>query len=371
MEYIPRRRAVVAVPARDEEDRIAACLEALDMQEGARIDAIVLFVNNTIDRTAQAALASKIHPRTRLQVIERDLPPHQANAGISRRIAMQAAARLAGPAGVLLTTDADGLVDPDWLAANLAAIKAGADVVAGWCELHPVEWGAIPARLHEDDARECAYDALCDEIHGRLDPDPADPLPRHTQHSGASIAVTSAAFARCGGIPPIPSGEDRAFIAALRRIDATVRHAPEVHVTVSGRTIGRAAGGMAETIRRRLSAPDAYLDGRLEPAADCARRARCRAMLRAAYMGQSALLPEAAKLTGLSISTLRLLMTSPYFGTAWEAVEAAAPLLKRKLVSVQALEAEIASARSILDMISHHRSVDRFSAPINLTRETL
>ena len=128
---------------------------------------------------------------------------------------------------------------------------------------------------------------------------------------------------------------------------------------------------MAETIRRRLSAPDAYLDGRLEPAADCARRARCRAVLRAAYVGQSALLPEAAELTGLSIPTLRLLMTSPYFGTAWEAVEAAAPLLKRKPVSVQALEAEMASARSILDMISHHPGVDRFGAPIGLTRETL
>ena len=341
------------------------------MQNGARIDAIVLFVNNTVDKTAQAARASKIHPGTQLQVLERNLPPHQANAGIARRVAMQAAARLAGPAGVLLTTDADGLVDPDWVAANLAAIKAGADAVAGWCELHPVEWGAIPGRLHEDDARECAYDALCDEIHGRLDPDPADPLPRHTQHSGASIAVTSAAFARCGGIPPIPSGEDRAFIAALRRIDATVRHAPEVHVTVSGRTIGRAAGGMAETIRRRLSTPDAFLDDRLEPAADCARRARCRAMLRAAYEGQIALLPELTELTGLAIPTLRFLMASSYFGTAWEAVEAAAPLLKRKLVSVKDLEAEMTSARAIVDMISRHHGADRFSAPHDLTRETL
>ena len=88
-------------------------------------------------------------------------------------------------------------------------------------------------------------------------------------------------------------------------------------------------------------------------------------------MGQSALLPEAAKLTGFSISALRRLMTSPYFGTAWEAVEAAAPLLKRKLVSVQALEAEMQSARSILDMISHHHGVDRFGASIGLTRETL
>ena len=140
---------------------------------------------------------------------------------------------------------------------------------------------------------------------------------------------------------------------------------------MSGRTIGRAAGGMAETIRRRLSAPDAFLDDRLEPAADCARRARCRAMFRVAYMGQSAMLPELSELTGLAIPTLRPLMTSSYFGTAWEAVEASAPLLKRKRVSVQALKVEMASARSILDMISRHHGVDRFSAPNGLTRETL
>jgi hypothetical protein len=88
-------------------------------------------------------------------------------------------------------------------------------------------------------------------------------------------------------------------------------------------------------------------------------------------MGQSAMLPELSETTGLAISTLRPLMTSPYFGTAWEAVEAAAPLLKREPVSVQELEAEMVSARSILDMISHHPGVERFGAPIDLTRETL
>ena len=45
------------------------------MQNGARIDAIVLFVNNTVDRTAEAAWAAKIHPSTRLHVIKRDLAP--------------------------------------------------------------------------------------------------------------------------------------------------------------------------------------------------------------------------------------------------------------------------------------------------------
>ena len=236
---IPHLRTVVAIPARDEAARVAACLEALDGQDGARLDEIVLLVNNSSDDTAKIARSVKLLHPTRLHVIECTLSPEFANAGSARRIAMEETARLAGADGVLLTTDADGLVDPDWLTANLAAIRAGADAVAGWVELHPVEWGAIPARLHQDDARECSYDALCDEIHALLDPDPWDPHPRHTHHSGASIAVTASAFAKCGGVPPVPFGEDRALVAALRRIDARVRHAPEVHVTVSGRTTGR------------------------------------------------------------------------------------------------------------------------------------
>src|ERR1700761_2329771 len=117
------------------------------------------------------------------------------------------------------------------------------------------------------------------------DPDPADPWERHTQHSGASIAITAQAFARCGGVPDVSSSEDRALIAALRRVDARIRHSPNVHVTVSGRTVGRAAGGMAETIRRRMIAPDLYIDDRLEPAADCARRAWARAEARRCYHG--------------------------------------------------------------------------------------
>jgi hypothetical protein len=107
---------------------------------------------------------------------------------------------------------------------------------------------------------ECGYDKLLDQIHALLDPDPFDPWPRHTEHSGASLAVTLEAYRRAGGIPPMAVGEDRAFAEALRRVDAHIRHAPTVRVIVSGRIIGRAAGGMADTICRRLTRPDEMLD---------------------------------------------------------------------------------------------------------------
>lgn len=346
----PRTRPVtaVAIPAKDEADRIAGCIDALNSQDGARLDHIVVLVNNSTDRTADILRSARVHRSTTLHIIEKTLPPDHANAGFARRFAMETAASLAGPHGVLLTTDADGLVDPDWLAANLAVLRAGVDAVAGWVELHPIEWGQIPAKLHEDDARECAYDALCDEIHGLLDPDPADPLPRHTQHSGASIAVTVAAYHRCGGVPALRSGEDRALIAALRRFDASVRHAPQVHVTVSGRTVGRSDGGMAETIRRRLTKPDEFLDDRLEPAVACARRAISRAELRQAYADPALGLQPLAERLQLGVSTLIALLRQPYFGMAWEAVEKQSPALVRRLVPVTSLMAEMASARAIL-----------------------
>ncbi len=350
---------VVAIPARDEADRIGPCLEALDGQTGVRADHIVLLANNCADATAATARATTLRPCTRLHVLEHRFPAAQASAGRARRLAMLRAAELAGPDGVLLTTDADGLVDPDWISANLRALARGADAVAGWVELHPIEWGQIPAKLHEDDARECAYDAVCDEIHGLLDPDLADPMPRHTQHSGASIAVTAAAYASSGGVPDVASGEDRAFIAALRRADARLRHAPEVHVTVSGRIVGRSTGGMADTICRRLSAPDEFLDDRLEPAGACARRAECRAASRRAFADPDGDLSALAERLQLSPARLRRLVAAPTFGAAWEAVEAAAPALRRSLVRVRDLAGQMAAANAILAGLRQKHPADQ------------
>jgi len=193
------------------------------------------------------------------------VPARMSNAGFARRLAMESAARLAAPGSILMTTDADGEVYPDWIAANLAALRAGADVVAGRVELDGADAIRLPSRLQEDDEKECMYDRLLDEIHAKLDPDPADPLPRHTEHAGASIAVRLPAYRQAGRIPAVPVGEDRALSKHCERFDARIRHSRDVRVVVSGRIIGRAVGGMADTIRRRLlSSPMSMLDVRLE-----------------------------------------------------------------------------------------------------------
>ena len=337
---------VVAIPARDERQHIAACLRAIDAQTQVQADHIVLCVNNSTDGTADVSRNVALRPGTALHVIEVCLPPFLATVGHARRVAMDMAATLSGPLGAILTTDADGVVDRQWIAANLAALRHGADAVAGWVELDQQDWLKIPTKLHEDDARECAYDALCDEIHARLDPDPADPWPRHTQQSGASIAVSAAMYHLAGGMPAIAAGEDRAFLAALRRVDARVRHAPECRVVVSGRTQGRAPGGMADTIRRRMVASDAFLDDRLEPAEDCARRARLRFLLRACFADPT-LVEGFARDAGLDYGCVATLVQHGRFGVAWNAIEASSLLLQRRRVAVADLPEEMARAELI------------------------
>ena len=256
--------AVVAIPVRDEAERIADCLMALAGQT-AGAPGVVLLVNNTSDDTMAVVAEVAAGVGMPIHAIEHVFPKSEAHAGSARRMAMAQADALA-PVGVpLLTTDADGRAAPDWLAANLFHLRRDIDVVFGCAEIDPIEAASIPPLLHQVDARECAYAAALDEIAHWLDRDEYDPWPRHVEHSGASIAVSRAMFRRSGGIPLVALGEDRAFAAALRRAGARIRHAPEARVVVSGRILGRAVGGMADTIRRRLVTPDPMLDDALGP----------------------------------------------------------------------------------------------------------
>ena len=352
-------RPVVAIPVRNEEALIGPCLEALAGQAGAPAPHVILLLNNTTDRTAVVAHQAAKRTGLRTTLLHHSFPPAEQTAGHARRLAMQRAAALAHPDSVLLCTDADGRVAPDWLAANLFNIRHGADAVAGRALISPADAAAIPEALHAADARECAYAALLDEIASILDPDPADPWPRHTEHSGASICVTQEAYHRCGGIPAVSLGEDRAFFQALRDIDAHIRHAPEVYVTVSGRIVGRARGGMADTIRRRLVRPDPFIDDALEPALDRVRRLRLRARLRQARHDSSLLAGLATELCW-PMGRMIALAGLPSFGAAWAVLEEQCPGLASRPVPIGELEGQIAVAIRLRD------GLQRSSAPTYL-----
>jgi len=350
--FVTSAASVVAIPAKDEAAHIEACLRALAMQS-RRPAAVVVLLNNCVDDTAAriAALAPSLpFP---LDAPHVELPPARACAGWARRLAMQYAAVHAGSDGVLLGTDADSVADTGWVAACLDAIARGADAAAGIADIDPEDARRIPPALHEDDARECAYARELDEIAALIDPDPADPWPRHDQHSGANFAVTVRAWRRAGGIPPVRLGEDRAFFDALRRVDARIRHTSTARVIVSGRLLGRARGGMADTMSRRLTGSDQFLDPRLEPAEDAAFRAIWRRRLRAVWRGEDRGIgpKDAAAALQLPEGDVVRFLSKPFFGAAWSAVEAHSRKLRRRRVPVSDLPIQAARAGLLIAQV--------------------
>jgi glycosyltransferase involved in cell wall biosynthesis len=259
--------AIIAVPVRNEEDRIAACLRAIDAQTGLEPGSLglVLFLNNCTDRTDE--IVASLVPTLAIPVRVLSQTFAGAHAGWARRRAMDAAAAWLGDrgdAGVILSTDADSRVPPDWVARTWMAIRAGADAVAGRVELDAVEAALLPPSLLARGRLEDRYEALITEAEARIDPDPHDPWPCHRTAIGATLAVTRAAYRAVGGMPEIPLGEDGAFIARLIEHGLRVRHAPDICVTISARLAGRAPGGVADTIRARCEEPDALCDARME-----------------------------------------------------------------------------------------------------------
>jgi hypothetical protein len=288
--------AVIAIPAHDEASHIERCLAALAVQRdgaGAPVARgafeIMVYANNCNDGTAAIVrdFAAKVpHP---LHVVEEELPLTRRNAGWARKRAMDlAAAKLAGhgasgngtPTGVILTTDADSAVAPTWFAANIREFAYGADCVAGYIDANPIELVSLGRDFLARGRIEDAYLRLIAEIDARCDPQPHDPWPNHRVASGASLAVTVAAYAAIGGLPPRPVGEDLALTRVLTRAGFKVRHSMEVCVSTSCRFDGRARGGAADTMRHRHAVPDAPCDEDIEPALDATRRAICRRMLR-------------------------------------------------------------------------------------------
>jgi hypothetical protein len=180
-----------------------------------------------------------------------------------------------------------------------------------------------------------------------VDPRPWDPWPRHTHHSGASIAVRSAVYLAVGGLPEVSHGEDRGFIERLERRDCKIRRDPGLTVIVSGRRVGRAHGGMADTIARRIIVQDIWADDRLEMPQAALRRAQLRGDARAVWSSHLDCRFLASRLM-LPVAALEGMMCCPWFGDAWAVIEAASPVLKRRPIAMVRLDAAIRQAEPML-----------------------
>lgn len=232
-------RAVVVVPARDEEQRIGACLDALAAQaeiDPAAYETIVVLDACGDGTGREVEAARRRWPQLRLLTLQ---GPGRG-AGPARATGMDVGcARLesAGQVdGLLATTDADSVVAPDWIARQLEAIAAGAEAIGGEILLDAAEAERLPGTVIRGRDADLAQRTRLAQNRG-----PAE----HAHFAGASIGLTPGAYRRAGGMGWLAALEDQELEDRLAAAGVPIHRPRPVRVTTSARTDGRAERGLA------------------------------------------------------------------------------------------------------------------------------
>ncbi|WP_433286412.1 glycosyltransferase [Pseudonocardia sp. CA-142604] len=132
----------------------------------------------------------------------------------------------------LLHTDADTTVPPDWALAHLRHAEAGACGVAGLADLSGGDRLSIAAQQQ--------YHAL---VGDRLDSD------RHMHVYGANLGMRADAYVAVGGFPTDGPGEDHGLWRRLDEAGYRLTCPTTEPVRTSARLHGRADGGLADLLR--------------------------------------------------------------------------------------------------------------------------
>lgn len=247
-------QACVVVPARDEEQRIGTCLDALGAQSGVEPGSweVLLVLDHCRDRTRELALG---WAATRADVALRLLEGPGTGSGGARATGMDAACErlhaVGRPHGLIASTDADTRVAPDWLARQLELTRAGARAIGGRIQMCPQERAGLPGSVlagHRDQSQR-RFERVLAQLpeNGSV----AD----HWQFSGASMAVTAETYRAVGGLGESTHSEDEALERVLLERGVPIERRMEVRVTTSARMDGRASHGLARLLRELASGP--------------------------------------------------------------------------------------------------------------------
>lgn len=215
-----RTMIAVIIPAHNEADLSGACVTSVKAAaaspelNGEQVMVLVV-ADNCTDGTgdivgALGAIAIAVNFR---------------NVGQAR--AAGAARALDAGARWLAFTDADSVVAPDWLAAQL---RQQADAVCGTVAVE--DWQEYGERMRSH---------FADSYHDR---------DGHRHIHGANLGVCANAYRRAGGFPPLKSSEDVALVNALIASGAKVAWSAAPRVVTSARRDFRAPDGFGATLLR-------------------------------------------------------------------------------------------------------------------------
>ncbi|HVW45492.1 MAG TPA: glucosyl-3-phosphoglycerate synthase [Solirubrobacterales bacterium] len=235
-------RAVVVVPARDEERLIGRCLAALAAQEEIAPEEFEVIV--VLDACEDGTAAEVEAARRRLGGPDvHTVPGPGQGAGPARATGMDiGCARLESlgrDGGLLAGTDADSVVAPDWIVRQLEAIAAGAEAIGGEVTLDPVEAAALPDGVLDRREADLAVRTAAAAARG-----PAE----HAHFSGASLGLTPRAYRRAGGMAWIAALEDQELEDRLAAAGVAIHRLRPVSVVTAARTEGRAERGLARDL---------------------------------------------------------------------------------------------------------------------------
>jgi cellulose synthase/poly-beta-1,6-N-acetylglucosamine synthase-like glycosyltransferase len=225
----------VVIPARDEEDSIVACVEstlqALDACAEVKASWVVVVADSCHDLTAALAREKLAHRGT---VIECSL----ASPGAARRCGtaeVLAHFEKHAPSELwLANTDADSSVRPDWIARQLELARQNFCGVAGVVRVNSVE-GPDAALIRELLADYAIHD---DGTHPHV--------------HGANLGVRADAYLDAGGWSNLTVAEDHCLWSRLHTRGWPLISSVSSMVFTSGRLQGRAVGGFADALRRKL-----------------------------------------------------------------------------------------------------------------------
>lgn len=234
---LPLWHMAVLIPASNEEDLLARCLDSvkqasLAVLPQASLD-IILVADRSTDRTRE--IGERLL-RGFGDVVETDA----GVVGNARaRAAQKALGRYGGARELcwLCNTDADSFVPPTWLRDQLVLARQGIHAVAGTICVDSFD-EHLP--LVRDRFRETYLIA---------------PDGSHTHVHGANLGVRADFYLRAGGWRALSTAEDhdlwdRLETAGARRI--TVSH---IEVVTSGRRVGRAPNGFAAALAAHNAVP--------------------------------------------------------------------------------------------------------------------
>jgi glycosyltransferase involved in cell wall biosynthesis len=216
----------VVVPARNEEERLAACLRSIERARrrlsGDVTVRTVVVLDGCTDDTAR--VAARFRRVSAIAVGYGNVGRARA-AGVERLLRE----RMIDPVATwLANTDADSIVPTNWLVEQARLANEGADVMVGTVQPKQEELTA---------EQRAAWDSL-------------HPEGRAVGHvHGANLGMRATTYRAVGGFAAQPEHEDVEIVARLHLAGARVVATDACPVTTSGRSLGRTPSGYAGYLR--------------------------------------------------------------------------------------------------------------------------